>query len=144
MFSKKQESTKIDPEQRELIEYAQQRIKQKKNLFRHFVIFLAGGILFIILNKFLDFGSAFRPASVDWFVWAVLIWFFFFLIHFLNVFLFKSFMNKKWENEQLDKLVAKQKAKIAKLQNKVDKQHPLPVNESKTQTITRPDTPLNT
>ena len=142
MFSKKQESTKIDPEQRELIEYAQQRIKQKKNLFRHFVIFLAGGVLFIILNKFLDFGSTFRPASVDWFVWAILIWFFFFLIHFLNVFLFKSFMNKKWEHEQLDKLVAKQKAKIAKLQNQVDKEHPLPATETKT--ITRPDTPLNT
>ncbi|MCC4211957.1 2TM domain-containing protein [Leeuwenhoekiella parthenopeia] len=126
MFSKKQESSKIDPEQRELIEYAQKRVKQKKNLFRHFIVFLAGGVLFIILNKFLDFGSAFRPASVDWFVWAVLIWFFLFLIHALNVFLLNSFMTKKWENEQLDKLVAKQKAKIAKLQTKVENDHPLP------------------
>jgi len=141
MFSKKQESSKIDPEQRELIEYAQKRVKQKKNLFRHFIVFLAGCVLFIILNKFLDFGSAFRPASVDWFVWAVLIWFFFFLIHALNVFLLNSFMNKKWENEQLDKLVAKQKAKIAKLQTKVENEHPLPKSGSSIPPAT--DRPLN-
>ncbi|EAQ49858.1 2TM domain-containing protein [Leeuwenhoekiella blandensis] len=140
MFSKKQETTKIDREQRELIEYAQYRIKQKKNLFRHFIVFLAGAVLFIILNKFLDFGVNFRPAQVDWFVWATLIWFFFFLIHFLNVFLFSSFMNKKWENEQLDKLVAKQQAKIEKLKTKVEKEHPLPTT-SKPE-ITRPNTPL--
>ncbi len=141
MFSKKQERSKIDPEQRELIEYAQKRIKQKKNLFRHFIVFLAGGVLFIILNKFLDFGSAFRPASVDWFVWAILIWFFFFLIHVLNVFLFSSFMNKKWENEQLDKLVAKQKAKIARLEKRVEQEHKSP----KTGTLPEntPDRPFN-
>ncbi|MBA82558.1 MULTISPECIES: 2TM domain-containing protein [unclassified Leeuwenhoekiella] len=141
MFSKKQESSKIDPEQRELIEYAQKRVKQKKNLFRHFIVFLAGCVLFIILNKFLDFGSAFRPASVDWFVWAALIWFFLFLIHVLNVFLLNSFMNKKWENEQLDKLVAKQKAKIAKLQTKVENEHPLPKSGSSISPAT--DRPLN-
>ena len=95
MFSKKQETTKIDREQRELIEYAQYRVKQKKNLFRHFVVFLAGAVLLIVLNKFLDFGANFKPGQVDWFVWAILIWFFIFLIHFLNVFLLGSFMNKK-------------------------------------------------
>ena len=140
MFSKKQETTKIDRDQRELIEYAQLRVKEKKNLFRHFVIFLAGAILLIILNLILDFGADFRPLEIDWFVWATLIWFFFFLIHFLNVFLFKSFMNKKWENDQLDKLVAKQKNKIAKLQTKVDQEHPI---IEPTKNYTRPNTPLN-
>lgn len=141
MFSKKQESTKIDREQRELIEHAQFRIKQKKNLFIHFIVFLAGAVILIILNKFLDFGTNFRPGQVDWFVWAVLLWFFLFLIHFLNVFLFSSFMNKKWEHEQLDKLVAKQKEKIAKLQNKVDQEHPLP-NSTEPKAI-NPNPPLN-
>ncbi|WP_405330148.1 2TM domain-containing protein [Leeuwenhoekiella sp. LLG6367-2.1] len=140
MFSKKQEITKIDRDQRELIEYAQLRVKEKKNLFKHFVIFLAGAILLIILNLILDFGADFRPLEIDWFVWGTLIWFFFFLIHFLNVFLFKSFMNKKWENDQLDKLVAKQKTKIAQLQSKVDQEHP--IIEPNT-TYTRPNTPLN-
>lgn len=141
MFTKKQESSKIDPEQRELIEYAQRRVKQKKNLFRHFIVFLAGCVMFIILNKFLDFGAAFRPASVDWFVWASLIWFFILLIHALNVFILNSFMNRKWENEQLDKLVAKQKAKIAKLQNRVEQEHPLPPKNTGSQSIT--DRPIN-
>lgn len=140
MFSKKQENTKIDRDQRELIEYAQLRIKQKKNLFRHFVIFLAGSVLLIILNLILDFGADFRPFQVDWFVWATLIWFFLFLIHFLNVFIFRAFMNKKWENDQLDKLVAKQKAKIAQLQTRVDTDFPITENRAP---ITRPDTPLN-
>ncbi|MDP5043681.1 2TM domain-containing protein [Leeuwenhoekiella sp. W20_SRS_FM14] len=140
MFSKKQETTKIDRDQRELIEYAQLRIKEKKNLFRHFVIFLAGAVLLIILNLILDFGADFRPFDVDWFVWATLIWFFLFLIHFLNVFLFRTFMNKKWENEQLDKLVAKQKDKIAKLQTQVEKEYPVIENDTK---IIRPNTPLN-
>ena len=142
MFSKKQETTKIDREQRKLIEYAQYRVKQKKNLFRHFVVFLAGAVLLIVLNKFLDFGANFRPGQVDWFVWAILIWFFIFLIHFLNVFLLGSFMNKKWENEQIDKLVAKQKVKIAKLQEQIDRDHPLP--EQQKSYLSRPDKPLNT
>ena len=141
MFSKKQETTKIDRDQRELIEYAQYRVKQKKNLFRHFVVFLAGAVLLIVLNKFLDFGADFRPGQVDWFVWAILIWFFLFLIHFLNVFLLGSFMNKKWEHEQIDKLVSKKKAKIAKLQEQIDREHPLP--EQQKTFISRPDKPLN-
>lgn len=140
MFSKKKETSKIDPEQREMIENAQIRIKQKKNLFRHFIIFLAGGVLLIVVNLFLDFGADFRPLNVDWFVWAILIWFFFFLIHFLNVFLMSSFMNKKWESEQLDRLVAKQKAKIAKLQTQVEEENPMPEKKSP---FNRPNLPLN-
>ena len=49
-------------------------------------------------------------------------------------------MNKKWENDQLDKLVAKQKNKIAKLQTKVDQEHPI---IEPTKNYTRPNTPLN-
>ena len=49
-------------------------------------------------------------------------------------------MNKKWENDQLDKLVAKQQAKIEKLKTKVEKEHPLPT-ASKPE-ITRPNTTL--
>ncbi|HEA29952.1 MAG TPA: 2TM domain-containing protein [Leeuwenhoekiella sp.] len=141
MFSKKQESKKIDHEQRELIEYAQLRVKKKKNLFRHFIIFLAGAVLLIIINLILDFGKDFRPFNVDWFVWAILIWFFIFLVHFLNVFLVNSFMDKKWEHEQIDKLVAKQNARIEELRQQVERENPLP--EQKTSPFIPPKPPLN-
>ncbi|MEH6407162.1 MAG: 2TM domain-containing protein [Leeuwenhoekiella sp.] len=140
MFTKKKESVKIDPVQRELIENAQRRVKQKKNLFRHFVIFLAGAVILIILNLVLDFGKDIRPLDVDWFVWAIIIWFFFFLIHFLNVFLLSSLMSKKWENEQVERLVDKQKAKIAQLQNTVEIENPLPEKKSP---LLRPNHPLD-
>ena len=141
MFSKKQESTKIDHQQRELIEYAQLRVKKKKNLFRHFIIFLAGAVLLIIVNLVLDFGRDFRPFNVDWFVWAILIWFFIFLVHFLNVFVLNSFMDKKWEHEQIDKLVARQNARITELRDKVERENPLP--EKNYSTFISPKPPLN-
>jgi len=141
MFSKKQESTKIDHQQRELIEYAQLRVKKKKNLFRHFIIFLAGAVLLIIVNLVLDFGKDFRPFNVDWFVWAILIWFFIFLVHFLNVFVLNSFMDKKWEHEQIDKLVARQSARITELRDKVERENPLP--EKNYGTFISPKPPLN-
>ncbi|MGB3774083.1 MAG: 2TM domain-containing protein [Leeuwenhoekiella sp.] len=141
MFSKKQDSKRIDHEQRELVEYAQLRVKKKKNLFRHFIIFLAGAILLIVINLILDFGKDFRPFNVDWFVWAILIWFFIFLIHILNVFLLNAFMDKKWEHDQIDKLVAKQNARIAELKDRVEKENPPP--EQKSSPFIRPNKPLN-
>ena len=124
-----------------MIEYAQERVKKKKNLFRHFIIFLAGAVLIIILNVVLDFGKDFKPFNKDWFVWAILIWFFIFLVHVLNVFLLNAFMGKKWQNEQIERLVAKQKTKIAELQTKVDKDYPFP--ESEKSPFIRPNKPLN-
>ena len=82
MSSTHTKSSKIDPQQRSLIENAQRRIKQKKRLTAHFVVFLAGSILFIILNLVLKFGENFRPFNTDWFVWAILAWFFFLAVLF--------------------------------------------------------------
>ncbi|RMB62828.1 hypothetical protein EAX61_04405 [Dokdonia sinensis] len=139
LFTKKKE-TAIDPEQRELIENAQARVRQKKNLYRHFVVFLAGAILLIVLNLALGIGEEFKPFEKPWFVWAILIWIFFFLVHLINVFLLGSFMNKKWEKEQVDKLVQKQKAKIAQIQQQIDAQNPLP--EKKSPLLTYPEKPF--
>lgn len=116
----------IDPEQRLLIENAQERIKQKKRLFRHFIFFLAGSVLFIVLNVVLEYGIDFRPFNTYWFVWAILIWLFILLVHVFNVFVTNRLLSKKWEEEQMEYLVAKQRERIEKLQQKVDKQHPLP------------------
>ena len=126
MASAERKSGKIDIEQRELFENAQRRIKQKKRLTTHFVIFIAGSILFIILNVALDFGKEFKPFGTDWFVWAILLWFFLLLIHAINVFFVNKLMGKEWENQQMERLVEKQKKKIAELQQRVEKEHPLP------------------
>ena len=143
MSSTHTKSSKIDPQQRSLIENAQRRIKQKKRLTAHFVVFLAGSILFIILNLVLKFGETFRPFNTDWFVWAILAWFFFLLIHFINVFLINTFMGKEWEEKQLEKLVEKQQLKIEQLQQKVDKEHPLPQDRFQDDSdFKKPDNPL--
>ena len=75
MFSKTSKKERIDPEQRELYEYAHRRIRQKKNLMRHFIVFLAGSVLLVIINPVLGIGDEFFIK--DWFVWAILIWAFF-------------------------------------------------------------------
>mgnify|MGYP001114829050 FL=1 len=126
MFSKKKNESKIDYEQRELYENARQRARQKKRLFRHFVIFLIGAAFLIVLNVVVGYQEDFKPLGYNWFVWAVLLWTLLFLIHFFNVFIINSFMGKDWEAKQVDRLVKKQQEKIAQLQTKVEKDHPLP------------------
>lgn len=140
IFSKKTTTT-IDPEQKELIENAQSRVRQKKKLYRHFVIFLAGAVLLIIVNKVLHIGEEFKILGIDWFVWAILFWIFFLLIHLINVTLMSSFMNKEWEKNQLDKLVKKQKLKIAELEESIQEQMPLP--EKKNIPLSDPTLPLS-
>ncbi|WP_026914254.1 2TM domain-containing protein [Christiangramia portivictoriae] len=130
MFSKKKNESKIDYEQRELYENARQRARQKKRLFRHFVIFLIGAVFLIVLNVVVGYQEDFKPLGYNWFVWAVLLWTLLFLIHFFNVFIINSFMGKEWEAKQVDRLVKKQQKKIAELQTRVEKDYPLPDHTS--------------
>lgn len=148
MFSKKKNSPKVDAEQRELYENARKRTKEKKGLFRHFVIFLIGAVFLIVLNTVIGYKEDFQPLGYYWFVWLILIWAFIFLVHFFNVFVVNSFMGKDWEARQIDKLVRKQKEKIAKLEQKVEKDHPLPSSKTKEPAPKRidpekPDSPIN-
>lgn len=140
MFSKSKNSKEIDSEQREQYEYARARIKQKKNLMRHFVFFLAGSVLFIVLDEFLNVGQ--EIIGNGWYIWAILIWAFFFLVHLLNVFLLNSFMGKEWEDQQIMKLKAKQAERMAELQRKIDKDFPLPKAPETFKTETNIDTSL--
>ena len=140
LFSKKSTST-IDPVQKELIENAQARVRQKKRLYQHFVFFLAGAILLIVVNKVLHVGEDFKILDIDWFVWAILFWTFFFLVHLINVTLMSSFMNKEWEKKQLDRLVSKQKVRIAELEEQV--QETMPLQEKKRQSLDDPNLPLS-
>ena len=101
-------------EQHELYENARNRIKQKKRLYYHFIVFLVGSVFLIVLNKFLNIWEQF-----NWFVWAILIWFFLFILHVINVYVTNKFMNKDWERKQTEKLVLKQELKIAKLEKEI-------------------------
>ncbi|MBM1108175.1 2TM domain-containing protein [Aurantibacter crassamenti] len=120
MFSKNKKKSEVDLEQHELLENAQSRIKQKKRLFSHFVIFLIGSVFLILLNKILKYG-----AEYDWFIWAITFWAFLFVIHAFNVFITQQFMGKDWERSQREKLVAKQKERIAALQKEIETDFPL-------------------
>lgn len=127
MFSKKKPETEIDLEQHELLENAQRRIKQKKRLFTHFVIFLIGSVFLVLINKILGYWETY-----DWFVWAITAWAFLFVIHAFNVFVTQKFMGKDWERRQREKLVAKQKQRIAELQKDIETDFPISnVNKKK-------------
>lgn len=99
----------------ELYDYARRRLRQKKYLYFHFVLFAIGSIFLFIINKWLDIGE-----PENWFVWAILGWLFLFVLHFIKVFITDSFMNKDWERAQIDRLVALQEKKLQQLQAKID------------------------
>ena len=117
MFGKKKIKPQIDQEQLALIENAQRRVKQKKRLFEHFVIFLIGAVFLILANTVLGIGKEFKILGLDWFVLAISGWFFFFVYHVFNVFITNKFMGKDWEKAQIEKLVAKQQDKIEVLKS---------------------------
>ncbi|WP_420602718.1 2TM domain-containing protein [Flagellimonas sp.] len=129
MLSKKKQETQVDIAQHELLENAQKRVRQKKRLFSHFVIFLIGSVFLILINKILKYGEAY-----DWFIWAILLWAFLFAIHAFNVFVTSRFMGKEWERQQREKLVAMQKKRIAEIQKEIETDFPLSnINKKKDQ-----------
>lgn len=131
MFGKKKQSPQIDQEQLELITNAQQRIKQKKRLYIHFIAFLIGSVVLIILNTVLGIGEQMTFFGKEWFVYAILIWLSFLVYHVISVYITHKFMGKDWEKRQLDTLVSKQKSRIEELKNKVEKEYPLSSNPEK-------------
>lgn len=151
MFSKKKSSPKLDLEQREMYEYARKRTIQKRRLFQHFVVFLVGAVLLIIINVVIGYREEWKPFGQNWFVWAILIWSLLFFVHLLNVMVINSFMGKEWEQKHIERLVRKQKDRIENLQLEVEKDHPLPTHntrynlpeERKGAQRNDPDFPLN-
>ncbi|WP_418510717.1 dihydrofolate reductase [Corallibacter sp.] len=119
MFGKKKQTPQIDKEQLELIKTAQKRIKQKKRLYAHFIIFIIGAIFLILANTVLGIGENIKPLGVNWFVYAILFWLLLFVYHVFNVFVTSKFLSEKWEQKQLDKLVAQQKERINELKDQL-------------------------
>jgi len=116
MFSKSNENTQS--EEREQFLYAQDRIRQKKRLNQHFVIFLVGSVFIIILSQVLKVDNFFLR---NW-TWLIVVWAFLFVVHAFNVFVTNRFMGKEWENKQLDKLREKQRQRLIELQKKVNQE----------------------
>ena len=119
MFSRKKWPSEIAQEQHEQLEYAQQRIRQKKRLYVHFVLFLIGSVFLILINKILKYGETY-----DWFLWAMLFWAFLLVLHLVNVFVTHKFMGREWERAQREKLVRRQRERMAQLQKEIETEFP--------------------
>lgn len=117
MLQKENTSAKMDMAQHEIFETAQHRIKQKKRLFFHFIVFVLGCIFMFIINKILDYG-----VQYDWFIWGIMLWTFFFLIHVVNVYVTDRFLGRNWQRKEREKLVALQQKKMLKIQASVEKE----------------------
>ena len=76
-------------------------------------------VFLILANTALGIGETIKPLGVDWFVYAILLWFFLFVYHFFNVFVTSKFLSEKWEQKQLDKLVAQQQERIDAIKEKL-------------------------
>lgn len=120
MFSKNKSESIIDREQHEQLEYAHKRIKQKKDLYVHFVLFLIGSVFLILINKILKYGEEY-----NWFIWAITFWAFLFVVHVVNVYITQKFMGIDWERAQREKLIVKQKQRIKELQNEIETDFPM-------------------
>ena len=122
MFGKKKTKPTIDQEQLALIKYAEKRIKQKKRVYVHFVIFLIGAVFLILANTVLGIGKEVTIAGLNWFVIAIIVWLAFFIYHFISVFITHKFMGKDWVDQQRENLVAKQQERIEKIKQQLLKE----------------------
>ncbi len=105
-------------EQHEIYENARKRTKQKKRLYLHFVVFAVGSVFLFVLDRVFAVGEDYLK---DWFIWAILLWSFFWILHFVNVFITKRFMGKDWERKQTEKLVAKQEKRIEEIKKRLER-----------------------
>lgn len=105
----------MEKELHEQYEYARRRLKQKKRLYYHFVFFTLVSLFLFTANRFFDIGI-----DSNWCIWIITLWLFIFILHFIKVFITDRFMNKYWERDQIDRLVALQQKRIAQLQSKTE------------------------
>ena len=120
MFSDK--TSHIDDNTIELLENAQNRVRQKRNVYRHFIFFLfiSGFILFIDLA--LSVGENLIFFDYSWSIWIVLIWSFILLYHLFDVFVSKRIISKKWVSAQKSHLIKVQQEKIRSLKKDIEKE----------------------
>jgi dihydrofolate reductase len=127
MFGNKKKVTPgIDLEQKELIENAQRRIKEKRGLFTHFIVFLVGSVGLVIISQVLmdNENVSGRVLGIDWWVWVIFVWLLLLIYHSFKVFITNRLLGPEWEKKQYDKLVKKQRERIAKLEQRVAQEIP--------------------
>ena len=107
----------MDQATHEQYEYARRRIKQKKRLYFHFVLFALTSIFLFIAHRFFDVGI-----ESNWCIWVITFWAFLFVLHFIKVFITDRFMDKNCERDQIDRLVALQQKKITQLERQIEKE----------------------
>ena len=120
MFSDK--TSHIDDNTIELLENAQNRVRQKRNVYRHFIfyLFISGFVLFIDLA--LSVGESLIFFNYSWSIWVVLIWSFIFIYHLFDVFVSKRIISKKWIAVQKSHLIKVQQEKIRSLKKDIEKE----------------------
>jgi hypothetical protein len=105
----------MEPNQHELYEYARNRIRQKKRLIQHFIVFCIGCVFLFAANHLLAYHD-----ETNWWIWVASLWCCLFVFHAIKVLITDSFMNKNWERAQIDKLMLKQTKKIEQLKNDLE------------------------
>jgi dihydrofolate reductase len=124
MFGRKKQP-QISKEDLALYENAKRRIRQKKRLQAHAVVFVIGAIFLVVASQLLKIGEDLTFFGYNWVIYAILIWVSLLLYHLISVLITNRFMGKEWEDEQTAILIAKQKARIEVLAKKVETEHPL-------------------
>lgn len=122
MFFKKKNSDNINEDQIKLVEAAQKRVKQKKRLFYHFTFLIFGAISLLTINLLFEYKKEIVFFEYPWSYLTIAIWILLFTIHLYNVFITNKFMGKKWEENQIKKLVSLQEIKISKLKMEFEKE----------------------
>jgi len=136
MFEKKKQP-QISKEELALYENAKRRIRQKKRLQAHIIVFIIGVVFLVVASQLLKIGENRTFFGYNWVIYAVLIWVALLLYHVVSVFITNRFMGKEWEDEQTAILIAKQKARIEVLAKKVEAEHPLQIIDTpKAQVVT--------
>jgi dihydrofolate reductase len=127
MFGTKKKDTQgIDLEQKEMIENAQKRIKQKRGLFTHFIIFLIGSVGLIIIANRPNVEEITTLLGLEWWIWAIFAWLLLLAYHAFNVFITERLLGPEWEKSQYEKLVRRQKERITQLEKKIEKEYVTP------------------
>ncbi|AJH13847.1 MULTISPECIES: 2TM domain-containing protein [Myroides] len=105
----------------EMYEYARKRLKQRKMLFFHFVVFVLGSIAMFCFNGLVQD----QTTVTIWWPYAIGIWALLVFLHAVNVLIVDRFMGKRWEDKQVRRLVELQEQRIKELRAKVEKDFPL-------------------
>ena len=117
---KNKSNSDINQEQIELLENAQKRIRQKKNLYYHFVLFLFVSVISLSLDFIFKIGKEFYLFEYSWSFWIVFLWFFLIIFHVFNVFVTNRLLNNSWIKNQKNDLIKIQQIKIESLKKELE------------------------